>query len=973
MAEKVIGRRLHIYINGKEVERTLTNLRKAHVKAKAQMNRATIGTDEWKKAAKQVKRLGKEVDLANKDQKEFTESLALTNKQLKDQKTEVGNTSEAFQKFTSSFSDLFQGIKSGDFLQVQSGLKGIKAGLFGATKAALAFIATPLGAFIAVAVGIAAATKAFFDYNTAISKSVKLTQQLTGFEGDKLKEFRASVQATASVFDKDFNDVIKSANALAKQMKIPFDEALSLINQGFVRGADSSGDFLKKLEEYPIQFKNAGYSAQDFIDIATQEVKGGVYDDKLVDALKEADIALKEFTGATKDALVNAFGSDFSTGIQKGLATGELTTKMAINKIIAQADKMGLNFQQKQELISSVFKGAGEDAGGFAEIVIQLNEAFDDENKKLSEVEEANLRLVESTTDYEKAVADLFDKSQSGFPVMLSNLKAIGKEIMTDILVGMKRMFTSVEMLKKQAGFEGQNEAVKRMSENMKLFGTTAEEEAKHQINTTIKNIHRLEKEVEEAGFFSKTKKKELLANQKGYLQELILIAKNESQLFLDFEKNLKTDKTTHNSEGDKTKEENEADAKVAAKHKKAQLLKEKLFKKTEAELTKYIAKQTAERELINKTALDKQLASIDNKYAKEIEKAQGHDEQLKALELLRYQEKADAKLAAEEALKLRLTELNEANELEEEALRLEKEALAATTEEDRIQLLLDRTRYIANQQLDIEEKKELARLKLIHATEAEIAAIKKKFALQKSKVEDTFNKGKKAADEVAQKNEAVINKRRTAEFSNMFGNIAQLLGKHTKAGKAAAIAQATINTYQGITEVWTAKSVLPEPFATASKVLSTATVLASGLGAMRNIASTKTPSFARGGYTGIGSLGLGSNLGGEIRGVVEEDEYVIPKFVRNDPEVAPVLEYLEAKRTGNVSSFANGIDTSVETTSYSDTSSNQTSEMLLDVILELKEQLSQGIKSYNVRDHADFLNRKEIDEEHQELLKQIE
>lgn len=74
-----------------------------------------------------------------------------------------------------------------------------------------------------------------------------------------------------------------------------------------------------------------------------------------------------------------------------------------------------------------------------------------------------------------------------------------------------------------------------------------------------------------------------------------------------------------------------------------------------------------------------------------------------------------------------------------------------------------------------------------------------------------------------------------------LFGNVADLLGRQTAAGKAAGIAQATINTYQGVTEVLKSPSILPEPFATAQRIVSIATVIGSGLKAVQQIASTKT------------------------------------------------------------------------------------------------------------------------------------
>ena len=67
--------------------------------------------------------------------------------------------------------------------------------------------------------------------------------------------------------------------------------------------------------------------------------------------------------------------------------------------------------------------------------------------------------------------------------------------------------------------------------------------------------------------------------------------------------------------------------------------------------------------------------------------------------------------------------------------------------------------------------------------------------------------------------------KQKLAVTAQTFGALASILGENSAAGKAAAIAQATINTYQGVTEVLANKSTLPQPFATIEKIASIATV----------------------------------------------------------------------------------------------------------------------------------------------------
>ena len=127
---------------------------------------------------------------------------------------------------------------------------------------------------------------------------------------------------------------------------------------------------------------------------------------------------------------------------------------------------------------------------------------------------------------------------------------------------------------------------------------------------------------------------------------------------------------------------------------------------------------------------------------------------------------------------------------------------------------------------------------KLNRQREAEIRAAEKSGA-DVALINKKYAQRQQALDEE-------VTKARLSQYATLFGNISELLGENTEAGKAAAIAQSTINTYQGITEVWKAPSVLPEPFNTASKIAASATTLASGLAAVKKITSTSTK-FSKG------------------------------------------------------------------------------------------------------------------------------
>jgi hypothetical protein len=130
---------------------------------------------------------------------------------------------------------------------------------------------------------------------------------------------------------------------------------------------------------------------------------------------------------------------------------------------------------------------------------------------------------------------------------------------------------------------------------------------------------------------------------------------------------------------------------------------------------------------------------------------------------------------------------------LDKEALELQKEAIE--TEDERIAKIAELTNFeilTAVQKLQRDRDNALAELDLLEATEAE-----------KQKIRDHY------ADE-----EEKLTKLTTANkldlASNAMGDLAGIFGEESKAGKAAAIAQTTIETYKGATSAFASLSGIP-------------------------------------------------------------------------------------------------------------------------------------------------------------------
>ena len=137
------------------------------------------------------------------------------------------------------------------------------------------------------------------------------------------------------------------------------------------------------------------------------------------------------------------------------------------------------------------------------------------------------------------------------------------------------------------------------------------------------------------------------------------------------------------------------------------------------------------------------------------------------------------------------------------------------------------RDKYFAS----IEAQKEagMETLTLENALQTELDAVDEKYAKIEMQREEQMKQAKLAI------------------ASSALGAIGQLFGQQSAAGKAASIAQATINTYQAATNAL-ANTPLPPPF----PQIAAGVTIAAGLAQVKRIASTKIPN----GFGGSGSGG---------------------------------------------------------------------------------------------------------------------
>ena len=462
MAEKVIGFKIQIEGLAGTIE-TATELKKAIAQVNAELKK-TADVNEIKKLEKKLidlkaaqglvnditkeqiklrkeelnatdksegayRRLSKQLndqrnrykDLAAAEQessqeaKDLLVSINNLDKKLKGIDATVGQFQRNVGGYTQALSQFFPklggtiGNVTGLIGDLSSGFANLK-GVTGGIPKGLGTIGIALTAFQGISSifsELAAAANELKAASNTISNFVQVSE-------NELTSLAVKTKTIADTYGEDVNEISRAANTVSKELNVSFSEALDNIEIGFRKGADANNEFLDNLREYPAQFAAAGLSIKEYLAVAIAATNQGIYSDKGLDVVKEFGLRIREQTKTTKDALIDAFGEDFSNSIFNSLNDGSISTADALARITEQMGKTGISGNKLQTVIADVFGAAGEDAG--LKFILSLKDVIKnsaDVDKNLTKQQESsdelyktNLKLAESQAKANLAIAD---------------------------------------------------------------------------------------------------------------------------------------------------------------------------------------------------------------------------------------------------------------------------------------------------------------------------------------------------------------------------------------------------------------------------------------------------------------------------------------------------------------------------------------------------------------------------------------
>ena len=653
----------------------------------------------------------------------------------------VGNYDNAIKEAIGLNSDFAKTL-----FEIAEGGTGATTKIKAFGKTLLSLIKSPSFMAVAGIVGVGSAFKWWYDYNAGLVEATRLTKQLTGLSGNELKQFRNEVQAISDTFGKDFRETLNTANALTRQFGISTDEAVSLLKEGLISGADVSGEFLKNVREYSTFFKEAGLNADEFIAIVSQTNKDGLFSDKGIDAIKEATIRLREMTTATSTALEN-IGLD-SKQIQKELISGSKTIFDVIREISARLGELPENSAAVGAAIADIFGSPGEDAGlQYLKTLKDIDTSMQTVMKKSGELGDLQRARIDSEIELQNAISEFADITGGTFEALQTKIKTGWNATMTDIV---KTINSQIKRVKGMFDFVG------GLMDGLKGKPTFTIQEPKEEVlndtdpnRLTPEQKAALEEEARKEREENEKRMKLLQERQKKEITALRALRDAENSLiedsaekqraainasyddqiedlkrYLETEKNLTPKaKSAVNETIDRLNKKRTADlAKVNEKEMRNQLqqeadyIRQKLELATEGDYQEYdlkakLLKKEMEIELSNTELTAEQKKLIEARYQKKLDEMTSEHERekqekaMKAFELELSNRLAEAKIAGEDELQV---ELENAKKRLDTLQQLEGESDAEfkARQLEAQQEYLDAQQAIADREVEIQRTK---------------------------------------------------------------------------------------------------------------------------------------------------------------------------------------------------------------------------------------------------------------------------
>jgi hypothetical protein len=964
MSSKKVTRQLSIYINDREVVNSL-----------AGVNR------EIGKVSGQMRNLNKSSETYDEDLKRLQKTLAeLKNKQA-EFKEEIFDTSQAASQLKENFTKFFVGLATGNIKLAAEGMNGLKGSIVGVTKAGLAFIATPIGATIAVLAGIALATREFINFNREIQKSTELIENLTGKTGQANEDIRTYAQGLANTFDIAVESLINAADTLTDTGLAKTElEALEQIKNGLLTAPDKN-EFISSLEKTAVVATNLGLDLNGVIQLKKQIEDNFGDVDATFKVIEKANRALGQQSETVRKALSENLGDAFSNDLLKKVEVGSITTIQAMDAIKKKGDELNINQRQQADIAANIFGKSIVSAGGYQQVLENVSSSLERIPPQLTDLQEKTLNLADANIELEKAKSEalksdnvlaatqafelfwiklktwffnlidiFFDfganaiKVVAGITMTIQRIpKVIGqvfsdvKSIISDFLSSFRDAFSAIGNIL-TGNFSEAGDDIDRFFEKQGSLVDRVKQVAVDAGNTIKASYQQGTNAVEE--FIGANAEAARAAEAEAEAE------KKRAQEAEETEKQRKERLAEQKKEAEASRKAAEAEAKRQLEAAKA--LADAKINLAKAELAAFIQ---AEKDKVDASQkLTEEFVEAEKERLMRIQL-----EQLRFRELENERKRADieenAKSEEEKFLRLQALELDFQTYKQDLALEFKKttsdleDKLEQTIKAERMErLAIENELRLVEAQDRYEEELEAERQRY----DAEVS----RYAMmldEKKITEEEFDRFITSLKARSSQIQSEIEAQRVNDEMKLLAGAADAAIAIFGQNKALSSAQALINGGLAVTQILaTPTTPLTGPASAIFRGIQIAAAAATTMRSIQQINSAKPPKrakFYHGGFTGNQGL-LGFDQYGPVTGVVHKNEWVAPEVMTQSPFYASTFSWLESERKRIMKNgfFNGGPTSSGAVPNFENNQAQQSQETLNLMLSKLLDRLDNPI-----------------------------
>lgn len=330
--------------------------------------------DGYKDAALEFGETSKEANAFREDIKKLSREIADNKSKAEQLRTSTNNLDESFEKTKQAAEkseDGFSSVKVAIGNLISEGIKKMTQEAVDALKRITEETQTASNSFQAITGETDAVTQKFSDkmkemYKDGYGESLKdigdkmayVKQVTKETDPSKVKELTENAIALEDTFGSDFQETIRGVNGLMTHFGTDSTKAFDLFAKGSQKGLDYTNELGDNVAEYGGNFKQAGYTVEEYFQLLANGTKNGAYNlDKVNDSINEVKNKLGD---GSIEKNIGIFSKDTKKSF-KAWKDGKGTMKKVIDSIVK--DINGCKNEQKAlTMASTAFGTMGEDA-----------------------------------------------------------------------------------------------------------------------------------------------------------------------------------------------------------------------------------------------------------------------------------------------------------------------------------------------------------------------------------------------------------------------------------------------------------------------------------------------------------------------------------------------------------------------------------------------------------------------------------